>query len=72
MYTLRLHIPENCTTLADDLVELVNPSKAELYDTLQLLLSRGTVSCLVTSDDGHVRFYAHDLCLQFAAYLKGV
>lgn len=71
-YILRMTLPSNRTTRSDALVELFNPTAMELRDKLSELLRLGEVSCLVTTDDGCARFYAHDLVVSLVAYLKGV
>lgn len=71
-YILRMTKPENKTTRADVLIELINPTCRQLSDKLSELLRSGVVSCTITKEDGTLRFYANDLCMVFAAYLKEV
>lgn len=52
----------NHTTRSDELAELVDPDIEELLELMRALLSKGRVSLLVTTSDGYMRFYTHDLC----------
>lgn len=61
----------NHTTRCDELVELVDPDKEELLELLRALLSSGRVSLLVTTSDGYMRFYTHDLCYYLYSRIIG-
>lgn len=59
IYTLRVSLPDNDTTQADELVTLINPDTAELRVKLRSMLARGKVT-MIASEDGNDRFYTHD------------
>lgn len=62
---LRMSKPENRTTRADVLVELVNPSRYELYSMLAHLIQEGTVSALISNEGGSTLFHEHSVCVDF-------
>lgn len=59
IYTLRVSLPDNDTTQADELVTLINPDTAELRVKLRSMLARGKVT-MIASEDGNDKFYTHD------------
>lgn len=69
IYTLRMSLPDNHTTRADELVTLINPDTAELRVKLRSMLARGKVT-MIASEDGTDKFYTHDRVSLFYLSLR--
>lgn len=67
---LRMTKLDNKTTRADVLIELINPSRYELYCTLAHLIQYGTVSALISVDGGSTRFHDHSVCVDYVTRFK--
>lgn len=69
---IRMTKPDNRTSRADALVELVNPTQYEFYSALSHFLQCGKVSALISVEGGSTLFYDHETCVEYITHYKEV